>query len=904
MDQWVDIRRRAQATRASLGEKARATSAEVLIKALIENWDIELCRVAPDHPLLRGARAAWHEKQEVLAVDETLSPEEQAFAIGHELGHRVCHPGSHHCGGAEVVDVPLPVAVPLAEGRVWGYNPRQAREIEASIFSAELLAPPQDLRHRFMQGETYAELAVAYGLTPTCILNQLTAAVLGGTSHQEDSIDTLMKTALDESQRRAAYTTARFALIDAGPGTGKTRTLVARAGHLIEACQVPAHQILILTFSNKAAEELRERCRFLGDTASGITVTTFHGIALDLLRRFAAEAGLPDDFRVIGDEDAEILLEQELPSLELERYLHLKRPSLYFDSLLKAASRMRDELLSHEDVGRLVDQACGEEVDEDKQTKLRETGRLLQAYDALLERHNLVDYGGLITRTLDLCRKNEMVQADIHDQYRYTLVDEYQDTNRACAALLKVLAGPAASIWVVGDIRQAIYQFRGAAPHNLTQFALDFPGAQNFTLEVNYRAAEALVSMLGAASGPVTGTQGSWRAHRPDIPIERSVLVVSAPDEHSELTGMIRDIVSSIAAGGRREDHAILCRTHAQASIAARALAVVGLTSSYLGDFWLRPEIKDMMALLELCRLPNGISSIRMMRWNDYQLDEQAAVAFVRAAWEWGVVFPGALVDPELGNTLDDEARGRLERLWSDLRAVRFCREPATILQRYLFGTPGYLRHLLSLPSPGAIQTAAALFQLIVLARGFAARPLVELAEDPTDAFLRYVRYLLVQGGSNIRPAVGAVPGAVNVLTMHAAKGLEFPVVYVPGLRKGIFPQPDPGGARVLVPDALSQRNDDDRNLFFVALSRAQDRLVLSRPARHRHGNKERNSSDSPILGEMLKACRVHLHTWPLAVDGTTAIGTLIEPRRLWLMTDPSACGWLNRFGQYCSVEG
>src|SRR3989440_9463215 len=333
MDRWRDIRARARAARALLGPRFADAPVQALLDALLGHWDVALDLVAPDHPLLRGARAAWREEYDLILVDRTLPPPERAFAIAHELGHRACHAGGYACDATDIDEASLPVVLPLGEGRVWGYNPRQAREVEANVFAGELLAPAAGLRARFLAGDGYRALAEAYGVTPTCILNGLVGAVLGGVGDEPAGDAHPGDVTLDASQRRAAEAVAPRVLVDAGPGTGKTRTLVARVLHLLRTAGITGPEILVLTFSHRAAEELRERLRRAAPEAAGVIVSTFHGFALDALRRFAPQAGLPDDVRVVDDVDAAVLLEGALPDLGLEQYAHLARPALYLPSL-------------------------------------------------------------------------------------------------------------------------------------------------------------------------------------------------------------------------------------------------------------------------------------------------------------------------------------------------------------------------------------------------------------------------------------------------------------------------------------------------------------------------------------------------------------------------------------------
>ncbi len=862
MRSWGDIRRLARETRGLLGGRAAGMAAREVLAALIAHWGLTVIHHPPDHPLLNGARAAWREDFGLVVVDATLPETEQLFAIAHELGHRTCHPGSCTCQHDDIAANMLPVAIPLGEGRIWGYNPRQAREIEANIFAAELLAPATELSARFLAGATYRTLVQDYGVTETCMLNQLLGAVLGGVAEEplspaaaDDSLD------LDDSQRRAAEAAELRVLVDAGPGTGKTLALIARAAHLLRT-GATADQILILTFSNNAAEEVRERLRGAVPDAASVTVSTFHGFALDTLRRFAAQAGLADDFRVLDDVDAAMLLERALPDLDLRHYAHLARPDLYFPALLSACSRMRDRVLTPEDLAAQAPPGGRTEASDPADEPLAETLRLLAAYERLLAEHNLVDYGGLITRAIRLLQGMPEVAAALRRQFRHILVDEYQDVNRASAILLRELVDGATGLWVVGDVRQAIFRFRGAEPENVLAFERDFPGAVRLTLDVNYRSVPALVATFVGAAERITGASPPWRAVRDECADGGTVFVLAA-DGAAEHAGVAADIARSIAAGRAPQDHAVLCCTHAQAAAVSAALERAGFTTTYLGDFLTRPEIKDMLALLEWCGGGDGAALLRLATWPEYAADAGRVESLLRAARERELRFPAALGDASLLAPLPPAEREGLSRLSTHTEAIRYYPDPADILLRYLFGEAGYLRSLLRNGSPAGKQRASALFQLVVLARGFVSRPLTEPDGALPRAFLRYVRRLLAGREKAVFQATAPVPGAVNVLTVHASKGLEFPVVYVPNLSQGRFPSRAPRGAQIALPGSLEQEEGhdegDSRNLFFVALSRARDRLVVSR-ARVYDG---RGSTESPLRSIFQGLPGVTRAEWP-----------------------------------------
>ncbi len=829
---------------------------------LLRRWDIEVASVPSGHPLLRGARAAWREEYPLIVVDEALSLPERRFALAHELGHRVLDQHASQCQGDDFgADEVSYDAAADGDDRVWGYSPRQRGEMDANAFASELLAPSAALRALFLAGEDAPALVRRFGVTASCLSNSLVDAVLGPAvdlAREDDESPPTGAVGLDPSQARAATTNARFALVDAGPGTGKTRTLTARVVHLLERGVAPA-KILVLTFSNKAAAEAQDRIRRAtqGRVDGSVAVVTFHSYALDLLRRFSAQAGLPDNPRVVDESDALLLLERALPGLGLTHYMHPSRPSLYLPSLLDAASRMRDNLLTPHDLARTV-------ARDDEDAKIEETLKLLAAYDDVLRAHGALDYGALISRAVALLRGDVMVRTSVQQEVDHVLVDEYQDVNEASVRLIEEIVSGGAHLWTVGDVRQAIYRFRGADPARLSEIDHDFPGVVHVALDVNYRATPALTALLNAAAAPIAATPSPpWQAHRLARNGGDSAVLAVAPDERAELAGIAADLRASIGNGRQPEEHAVLCRTHALATAVAGVLEDAGLTVSYLGAVYLRPEVKDLLSLLDLVDGPDGASLLRVASWPEYAVSAPRIETALTVARAHGLTFPAALGDPRVLAVFDREGCMAMGRLRDDLALLRTARSPAAALTRYLFERPAFLRRVAAGDTSEGRCRQASVLHLVKLARVFAARP-VKTDDASTGAFVRYVRRLLADGDTARQPA--AIPGAVNVLTVHASKGLEFPVVYVPGLTRGRFPLRGPGGARVALPAALRRSGEDDaedeRSLFFVALSRARDRLILSRSELY-HG---RRAAESPFVALLRAAAALERATWPAVV--------------------------------------
>jgi hypothetical protein len=491
-DRWAPVRQRA-------AEARRAAQPDTvghglpLVLASLDAREFEVLGLSADDVLLRGARAMCGEY--FVAYDRTLSPERAAFALAHELGHIVLHGEPCRCADADIDERPETERLPYGDASVDAYNPRQQRELAANVFAATFLLPPDEVRGRFEAGASFGQLATDYGVSPTAALNALvTAVIVPPAPAPEPSGE---EKPLDASQRAAAEVDAGPVLISAGPGTGKTSTLRGRVEHLLHK-GVSARQILAVTFSNRAANEMRERLqRAAPDHAHELSVSTFHAFCLEILREHHVAVGLPGDFRIADQLDGAVLLERNLAVLSLEHYLTLGNPAYYLKHLLQAISRAKDELKTSDDYARLAEDARLKDGDDpaalERAARWAEVARVYAVYERLLAERGLIDFGGLVMRTVQLLRERPDILAALRRRYVEILVEEYQDMNRASGKLLQLLAGDGRNLWVVGDLRQAIYRFRGASPANVTNFTRDFPGSRMIELGLNYRSDPRLV---------------------------------------------------------------------------------------------------------------------------------------------------------------------------------------------------------------------------------------------------------------------------------------------------------------------------------------------------------------------------------------------------------------------------
>jgi DNA helicase II / ATP-dependent DNA helicase PcrA len=713
-----------------------------------------------------------------------------------------------------------------------------------------------------------------FGVSTAATLNALAGALLQPLPPTIEVPTPLV--ALDPYQTAVAEVEHGPVLIDAGPGTGKTRALVGRICHLLHQ-GVPPEQILAVTFSNRAAGDMRERLALaVPEHAPRVTVCTFHGFCLDLLRRFHDAAALPPDFVIADEADLTVLLERNLVALGLDRYQHLGNPGFYLKALVQAVSQAKDELASPARYAALATAAATAAIDDkerDRAAKLAEVANVYAVYERLLENHGLIDFGGLVMRSVLLLRERPDILDQIRREYRQILVDEYQDMNRASAVLLQLLAGDGRGLWVVGDVRQAIYRFRGASPANVSRFADDFPGGRILSLGVNYRSDPNLVSLFGTVAAAVGGDSANspvWEAARAQMAAPR-VWLAEADDEWAEAAGIAEEVARRHQEGQRFKDQAVLVRTHRQARPIVAALEQAEIPVLYLGDLFARAEVRDMLALLSLVVEGGGVGLIRVGAMTEYWMprhDRHRLIAFAKDKGLRTIEALALASEAELGPASVEAA----VHLRADLESVGWQTSPWQFFARYLFGDGALVRRLAQEQSVFADQKLMALGQLLGVARAFAERPLGSEgdATKVLRAFLNHVRRLVANDQSvTSTPAGGTDLDAVRVLTVHAAKGLEFPVVYVTNLAKDRFPFMDLAEAAPAPPGLISDQNeaqdDEERCLFFVAISRAQHEFVLTRAVRY--GKTTRPASEflaymDPFFEAIGAPVRLH---WPSA---------------------------------------
>ena len=710
----------------------------------------------------------------------------------------------------------------------------------------------------------------------------------GGDAAAPSGIDGLLD-GLNAEQRRAVTHGDGPLLVVAGAGTGKTQVITRRIAWLIATRRARPSEILALTFTDKAAEEMQLRVDQLvpygyADTA----ISTFHAFGDRLIREFAFELGLAPDVRVLSRPEVVVFLRERLFELGLEEYRPLGDPTRFLGALASLFARCRDEdvspeaYLAHADglaaraseltAGLAIGAAGEQDLDAAAAAAevARRQGELARAYaryTTLLREHGAIDFGDQVAMALQLLRDSAAARESLQARYRYILVDEFQDTNRAQSELVALLAERHRNVTVVGDDDQSIYRFRGAAISNILEFRERYRGARTVVLRRNYRS---LAPILDGAHRLIRFNDPDRLEVRVGISkrlVPERVDRAAAPIRHHAFasTGEEADWIASeirrrVDAGARTRGHAVLVRANADADPILRSLNVAGLPWRFSGTsgLYARPEVRILLALLRAVADPASSVDVYAIAVSERyaipggDLAEVAGAARRRHRTVFEVLEevqaqPGLL-------RLSQEGRVELSKLTADLRRYRDLaqRRPAgEVLYAFLRDT-GWLTELAGATSVGAEEQLANIGRFFDIIRTQSA-----LLTDDRAVFLARHLATLIEAGDD-PPTADPDPDvdAVHVMTVHKAKGLEFPVVFLPGLVADRFParsrREQLAMPLELVDEVLPEGDghlQEERRLFYVAMTRARDELVLSHAMESAGGRARRIS---PFVVEAL----------------------------------------------------
>ena len=688
---------------------------------------------------------------------------------------------------------------------------------------------------------------------------------------------------LNDRQREAVTHAGSPLLILAGAGSGKTRVLTHRIAYLLATGRARAGEILAITFTNKAAAEMRERAGALvGDDARRMWVSTFHSACVRLVRYEHEAAGLSSSFTIYDAQDSQRLIQMVLKAMDVD----IKR----FTPKMVAAriSDAKNELIGP---ARYAETAGKDPVS-------RIVADAYVEYDKRMRASNALDFDDLIMRTVDLLRENPLIAEHYHRRFRHILVDEYQDTNHAQYVLVRALVGDGkdgvepAELTVVGDSDQSIYAFRGATIRNIEEFERDFTGARTILLEQNYRSTQNILSAANAVIARNTGRRAKnlWTASG-----DGALITLDAADsEHDEARFVVGEIDRLADSGVEWGDIAVFYRTNAQSRALEELLVRQGIPYRVVGGtrFYERREIKDALAYLQVISNPDDtVAARRVLNVPKRGIGAKAEEAIAAHAAHYGISFGAALrhlwlragcpagegegidVDALARSASPDEASAdssapvssdgaagenpaareatdesaaaapasspsenatetapdvlgitpraakSAAAFWGLIETLRAAEargaSQADILEEVLDRT-GYLAELRRSEDPQDASRVENLAELHSVAGAFA-------ADAPGGTLADFLERVALVADSDQVPAEGERGGQVTLMTVHTAKGLEFPAVFVTGMEDGTFPHQRSIGDE--------SELEEERRLAYVAITRARERLYLTRAA-------------------------------------------------------------------------
>ena len=609
---------------------------------------------------------------------------------------------------------------------------------------------------------------------------------------------------LNDMQQKAVYHTEGPLLILAGAGSGKTRVLTHRIAYLIGEKGVNPWNILAITFTNKAAQEMRERVdQIVGNDGGSVWVSTFHSTCVRILRRYIDRLGYDNNFTIYDTDDQKTLMKDVCRRLDVDTKQYKER------ALLAAISHAKDELLTPDDMER---NAGGD-------FREKRIAEIYREYQASLRRNNALDFDDLIVKTVELFRKCGEVLEYWQDRFRYIMVDEYQDTNTAQFKFVSLLASRYENLCVVGDDDQSIYKFRGANIGNILGFERVFPGAKVIRLEQNYRSTQNILN----AANEVIANNAERKPKRlwTENPEGDKIHFRQFMNGFEEAEYVVGDI-----AKGRREgrfqyrDCAVLYRTNAQSRLFEEKCLLANIPYKIVGgvNFYARKEIKDLLSYMKtvdnaaddlavkrILNVPKrGIGATTITRVQDYA--DSMQMSFYEALQNAGGI-------PSIGR-----AASKIEGFVSFIQSLKSKAQAYTVeeILEEIIDLTGYVDELKAEDTEESRARIENIYELISKTVSYQDLRSAEGAEASLSGFLEEIA--LIADIDTVDPG----QDYVLLMTLHSAKGLEFPNVYLAGMEDGIFP----GSMSVFSADPSDM--EEERRLCYVGITRAMKELTLT----------------------------------------------------------------------------
>lgn len=605
---------------------------------------------------------------------------------------------------------------------------------------------------------------------------------------------------LNPVQQEAVYHTEGPLLILAGAGSGKTRVLTHRIAYLIDECQVNPWNILAITFTNKAAGEMRERVDQIVDFgAEDIWVSTFHSTCVRILRRYIDRLGYDRSFTIYDGDDQKTVIKEVCKKLNIDTKIYKER------TLLSAISSAKDEMIGPKEY------LLRSEGDYARQR----IAQVYEEYQKRLKSNNALDFDDLLFKTVELFKTDAEVLNYYQDRFKYIMVDEYQDTNTVQFQFVSLLAAKYRNLCVVGDDDQSIYKFRGANIHNILDFEKTFPDAKVIKLEQNYRSTKTI---LDAANGVIHHNQGRkdktlWTDNEQGVPIALN----QYQTEYEEAMGIVNDIAAKTERHeAEYKDFAVLYRTNAQSRVLEEKFVTRNIPYRVVGgvNFYQRKEIKDILAYLKI--INNGQDDVAVRRVVNVPKRGIGATTVTKAAEyadQWGISLYEAFkqVDgiPGLGR-----AAAKINGFVNLIQVFRTKAEYMSLAELYdeVLEDTGYLKELQAEQTDEATTRIENLDEL--------RNKIVAYEEETEQPSLNELleQIALVADVDNMDDS----DNKVILMTLHSAKGLEFPYVYLCGMEDGLFP------SYMTIANDDPMEIEEERRLCYVGITRAMKKLILS----------------------------------------------------------------------------
>lgn len=844
MNPFDRARRQAFETREALvglAASLEGISSTALLAQVEDVLDIAIERLPVGHSELGGGSGVLKREIQTVYIRNDVSPGETAYLIAHELGHwyldgdRPAQTIAHLSSMTDPCGSQATVAVEA-------YGARERLELQANVFARELLLPRSVASQLFQSGMDATTIATNLQVPLEIVRLQLFDGILLPILPPAPPPPLPPMT---QGQHNAATASETFVNVVAGPGTGKTTTLIHRIKYLVDR-GVPPSRILVLTFTNKAAHELVERLKVSGIAgASDVWAGTFHAFGLEFLRKYHQIFGLQPDVRLADPLMQVRLMVSTLPKVQLKYYMRLQNPYDWLPGILKHIKRLKEEGLTVADYrARLAElPPCAPDVAKERE----DIATLFEAYEAAMRSEHLVDYVDLLAFPAAQAKRDRTSVAQYINHFSHVLVDEYQDVTEVMVDLLRQLALNAQSLWVVGDVRQAIHHWRGASIRSLLNFDSTFrstiSGAtvRRYTLDLNRRSTPEILELFSCA-----GTHHALSdrmplehvsAYRPSIGIVPTLY--ECDSKPSQAVTIAQRIDGLVRRGVPYKDQVVISRKSANVEQIVEALADLNVPVLHIGDVCQRPEIKRLLCLMELLctRQPRslvGLMSEPMFRMSPQDIEhlmfltrKGAGLNMQRGRWLWlptpGLSLAGQKAKANLAVLLKGLKRN--SRPWGFVSKV--------LLERR-YGLPNHDDQTIQAHT----QRLALWLFVYAVRNGDGDIRQARLSQFLLREELR--RKIGEKLGDRGLPPEAGVLDAVSVMTVHSSKGLEYPAVHVTDVDDGSYGANRPfaydvRGEELIPPEVINstvseflfEERVERNNLLYVALSRARDYLYL-----------------------------------------------------------------------------